>query len=200
MKARQAGSARHFLERDRLVVPTGDEVGGEQDPAQQLLTGRRFDAVDALRLLAQRLLFVPASRTRAIRCARSSEWAGRRHAPGRSPGGVGRPDRRAGGGCQRRRAWRASRRTSPGLVSRARRRQRRPRRRNSLSPPARRRPGRRPPASGCADPDRAGSSRFRGRRAPASCPRRDGPGDCARPDSPHPAAPRGIPASAPPGR
>jgi hypothetical protein len=57
MEARQAGRARHLVERDRLVVATGDEVGGEQEAAQQLHAGRRLDAVDALCPLAQRPLF-----------------------------------------------------------------------------------------------------------------------------------------------
>ena len=199
MKARQAGSARHLVERDRLVVPAGDEVGGEQDPAQQLLAGRRLDAVDALRLPAQRPFLAQASRTRAIRCARSS-GSGRAAARAWAIANRWRP---AGPSRGRRlsakAARRASRRTtsSPRIARRTRRR-RRPRRSGRSSPHARRRPGRRPPASGCAEPDPAGSSRSRGRPARASCPRRGGPDGCARPGSRRPAAPRGTPASAPP--
>ena len=55
-----------------------------------------------------------ASRTRAIRWPRSSGSGRAAREPGRSPAGDGRPDRRAGAGCPRRRARRASRRRSPG--------------------------------------------------------------------------------------
>ena len=82
--------------------------------------------------------------------------AGRPSEPGRSPAGSGRPARGAaqvvgegelgGPAGEPRRAF--------VLAPRHRRR-----RTSSSSRPARRRPGRRPPASGCAVADRAGSSR-----------------------------------------
>ena len=145
-----------------------------------------------------------ASRTRAIRCRRSS-GSGRAAA---RPSAIASRRRPAGPSRGRRlsakASSRASRRTAPGRVLRAGRVGRSAvpsgRRAGSPAPPARRRARRRPPASGCVDRDRAGPSRSRGRRAPASCPRRGGPGDCARPGSPCLAAPRGTPAPAPPVR